>query len=332
MTRMRVVGAGLAGLMVLFVLVPAAASAGDKDKHSRYYRGETSQGEPVIAKTHVEDATRLGQITFSSVTINCEDGTQLQGSMGISWALPMSAGRFDFDDVFSWGARHLHGRLGVYGGSGTFSFTWPALTADEQAQLCTTGELTWQVERTAAKVAAVPSSEAQTRITVGADGTMRTVTSGTQGIRTVITSGPDGTMSTAVTSGTKTATGASHLRNYDGRTSQALGMFVDTEVGSTIKVRALGVEWSVGCEDGTQFDDQTNWVPFTVPPARLDLDYLLLYGAAHIHGRLGTHVGSGAASHAVPTLTADEQAQLCTTGDLTWRAWRVDAGARPIVP
>jgi hypothetical protein len=43
-------------------------------------------------------------------------------------------------------ASHFDGLLGPLRGEGTVSIAVPALTVDEQAQLCTTGDLTWEVE------------------------------------------------------------------------------------------------------------------------------------------------------------------------------------------
>jgi len=342
MTRTKIVGAGLAGLMVLSVLVPAVASAGGQDVRFRHYRGETSQGGTMSVTTFVTGTTTmLDSVYFGSVTLNCEDGTQLQYGMGYGWGggLPMPAERIDVDYVSIFDAMHVHGRLGVHGGSGTFSHTIPALTADEQgAQLCTTGELTWQLHRTAAEQARPPAADSRTLITSGPQGTTRTViTSRPQGTtRTVITSGADGTTRTVVTSGTKTAAGTSHLRNYRGRTSQAYPMNVRTaKVDSTIELRRFGIEWTLGCEDGTELGWSGGWIfgpGWTLSPARLDYDEVGMETAMHVHGRLGTHVGSGTASNASAALTADEQAQFCTTGELTWRAWRIDAGARVIVP
>jgi hypothetical protein len=33
----------------------------------------------------------------------------------------------------------------------------------------------------------------------------------------------------------------------------------------------------------------------------------------------------------MPALTQDLQAQACRSGVLTWNAWRIDAGARPVI-
>jgi hypothetical protein len=342
MTRTKIVGAGVAGLMVLSVLVPAVASAGGQDVRFRHYRGETSQGGTMSVTTFVTGTTTmLDSVYFGSVTLDCEDGTQLQYGMGYGWGggLPMPAERIDVDYVSVFDAIHVHGRLGVHGGSGTLSYTIPALTADEQgAQLCTTGELTWQLQRTAAATSSLPAADVRTLTTSGPQGTTRTViTSGPEGTtRTVITSGAEGTTRTVVTSAAKTAAGTSHLRRYRGRTSQSYPMNVTTgKVDSTIELRSLKTGMSLDCEDGTGSGWIAGWCfgpGWTLPPARLDFDWVSTEEAMHVHGRLGTHVGSGTASDTIAALTADEQARLCTTGELTWRAWRTDAGARAIVP
>jgi hypothetical protein len=342
MTRMKIIGAGLAGLMVLSVLVPAVASAGGQDVRFRHYRGTTSQGGTMSVTTFVTGATTmLDSVYFGLVTLECEDGTQVQYGMGYGWGggLPMPAERIDVDYVSVFDAIHMHGRLGVHGGSGTFSYTIPALTADEQgAQLCTTGELTWQLQRTAAATSSLPAAGVQTLTTSSPQGTTRTIiTSGADGTtRTVVKSGPEGTTRGVITSGAKAAAGTSHLRKYRGRTSQSYPMNVTTaKVDSTIELRSLKTGMSLECEDGTGSGWIAGWwfdPGLTLSPARLDYDEVGPQGAMHVHGRLGTHVGSGTASNASAALTADEQAQFCTTGELTWRMWRTDAGARVVVP
>jgi hypothetical protein len=332
MTRIRIVGAGLAALMVLAVLVPAAASAGGQEMRFRYYRGTTSQGEPVTANTYLKDGTRRGRIFFRSVTLDCEDGTQTR--VGLAWALRMPPD-IDVDYVSPLGAFRLHGRLGVHRGSGTLSFADAQLDADEQAMLCSSGELTWQVERTDAGSASLPAADVQMRVASRADGTTRTVITSADGTTRTIITEADGT-TRLVTSEEGTAAGRPRLRYYRGRTSQALQMFVVTaKVDTTLHLSGLSVDETLACEDGTEvkwFGGFLAGRNAALSPARLDVDYVSPFDAFHIHGRLGTHVGSGTASDAIPRLTADEQAMLCTTGDLTWRLWRTDAGARPIVP
>ena len=60
--------------------------------------------------------------------------------------VPITDGAFSYDDVNSYQAVHVAGEIGFMDGEGTVSFTLPALTADEQAQVCTTGDLTWEVD------------------------------------------------------------------------------------------------------------------------------------------------------------------------------------------
>ena len=60
--------------------------------------------------------------------------------------MPITDGAFSFESVDSTLAIHLEGRLGWLRGEGTLSLATAALTVDEQAQLCTTGDLTWEAE------------------------------------------------------------------------------------------------------------------------------------------------------------------------------------------
>jgi hypothetical protein len=70
-------------------------------------------------------------------------------------------GTFSFEDVGSYDAFRLEGRLGSSSGEGMLSYTFLALTDEEQAQVSTTGDLTWTVEyvRTITR----PGSEACSR-------------------------------------------------------------------------------------------------------------------------------------------------------------------------
>ena len=60
--------------------------------------------------------------------------------------VPVTNGAFSYDDVGDSMAAHFEGRLGPLRGDGTASIAVPLLTADEQAQTCMTGDLTWEVE------------------------------------------------------------------------------------------------------------------------------------------------------------------------------------------
>ena len=140
---------GIAVLVGLLVLVSAAPA--DAAPRLRLYRGETSQGKRikfVVAKT---DAGRSVVELDIGVTLTCEDETTLDSGFGWGFgsprfAPPIAEGSFSYDDVSVYFAAHFSGRLGALSGAGTASIAEPALTADEQAQLCTTGDLTWTVE------------------------------------------------------------------------------------------------------------------------------------------------------------------------------------------
>jgi hypothetical protein len=96
----------------------------------------------------------VGLLTLSwGWTLTCEDGTQVLGRTGYFFGgggQVMPRGRIDLDlvSVGPGDAFHVHGELGAHVGSGTMSLTWPALTENLQAQLCTSGEPTWDLWRT----------------------------------------------------------------------------------------------------------------------------------------------------------------------------------------
>ena len=140
---------GIAVLVGLLVLVSAAPA--DAAPRLRLYRGETSQGKRikfVVAKT---DAGRFVVELDVGVTLTCEDETTRDSGFGWGfgpprYAPPITDGVFTYDDVSPYMAAHFAGQFGALSGEGTASIVIPALTTDEQAQLCTTGDLTWTVE------------------------------------------------------------------------------------------------------------------------------------------------------------------------------------------
>ncbi len=135
----------IVGTLILTTAAPASSAT-----RLRVYKGETSQGEAIRFKVA---RTATGQRFISEmdygVTFTCED--QTTQSWGIGWGLardsaPITDRVFSFDESFSDMATHIAGRLGPLAGEGTMTVTIAALTEDEQAQLCTTGDLTWEVE------------------------------------------------------------------------------------------------------------------------------------------------------------------------------------------
>jgi len=134
----------LVGTLILTASVPAQAAS-----KVRLYRGETSQGERIAFRVAKTDAGRLVQEININVTFACEDGTTQDWGIGWSFGgrtVPITDGAVSYDDAHQFMASHFDGLLGPLRGEGTVSIAVPALTVDEQAQLCTTGDLTWEVE------------------------------------------------------------------------------------------------------------------------------------------------------------------------------------------
>jgi hypothetical protein len=133
----------IVALLMLAVAPPATAAT-----RIRVYKGETSQGHGISFRVVRTDNGRFIREMDYGVTFTCEDQTTQE--WGIGWALtnslPIIDRVFAFDEVFTDQATHIAGELGKLRGSGTMTITMAALTEDEQAQLCTSGDLTWDVE------------------------------------------------------------------------------------------------------------------------------------------------------------------------------------------
>ncbi len=85
-----------------------------------------------------------------SATLSCEDQTTT-----LDWGVdsflaprevPVTDRAFSYDVNLGNVALLVTGDLGSLRGEGTASMIGGGLTSDEQAQLCTTGDLTWTVE------------------------------------------------------------------------------------------------------------------------------------------------------------------------------------------
>ena len=134
----------LVGVLILSTAIPAHAAA-----RLRQYKGQTSQAHNIsffVAKT---DAGRFIKEMWSSLDFTCEDQTTQKIGVGLGFArnqVPITDGAFSIDEVDQGAALHAAGDPGPLHRQGTLSLTFPALTPDEQAQLCTTGDLTWEVD------------------------------------------------------------------------------------------------------------------------------------------------------------------------------------------
>ena len=134
----------IVGTLILTTGLPAHSA-----ERLRVYKGETSQGHNIKFKVARTEAGRFIREMGYGVTFTCEDQTTFD--TGIGWGLfgnylPITEGAFSFDEVFGGEATHIAGELGQRRGSGTMIINLAWLTDDEQPQLCTTGDLTWEVE------------------------------------------------------------------------------------------------------------------------------------------------------------------------------------------
>ena len=166
----------------------------------------------------------------------CADGTEGEVETGVGWGhgSPVIADHhLDLSENWQVIAFMVSGRIGAHHGSGTLSFLLPALTADEQAQVCTMGELTWMVDRTARE-----DFPFQPAVPVQGDG------------RTIAM--PLG----AAPSERTTALAQAHdrsIRHYDGRTSQGLSMAAQTSRTDTgFELLGLSWEYVLACDDGSE--------------------------------------------------------------------------------
>jgi hypothetical protein len=164
----------LIAILSVSMAIPAAAAS-----KTRVYKGETSQMKPFSVRVlKADDGQRYFKGFTVGIVLTCEDASTQEWGMGWFWGgkqNQLTDGVFvDMDEVWGSEALHIHGRIGHYRGSGTFRFTVAELTADEQAQVCTTGDLTWQVEyeRTLSRTASVssPALDGMVKIRVGSDG------------------------------------------------------------------------------------------------------------------------------------------------------------------
>ncbi|HET7236897.1 MAG TPA: hypothetical protein VFK59_10760 [Actinomycetota bacterium] len=288
----------------------------------RYYAGPTSEGGSVHFKLVVTHGVPHLALLLLAGPYACGDGTQgeIEGD-GVGWGRTtgpvIEDGRLELSE--NWGALAFDasGRLGIRGGSGTLTFLWAGLTADEQAaQLCTVGEVTWSVERTSGE----DFWPARTLDVGGAGGEVVRI----------------GKLTSTRLPSTNLAEADGPLRRYRGRTSQDLAIAAHTSrVDTGIRMSLLDISFLLACDDGTAFEGgiwPTSFfdAPLVLPPGRLDLD-LAPIGfargfALHVHGELDAHAGSGAFTMVSASLTDELQPQLCRSGDQTWRLWRTDEG------
>jgi hypothetical protein len=173
----RPAGFSIALVVVLTLSVSSASSAGAAE--ARRYHGKTSQGMPAGFRL-VQGSRGLGLRSFGfDFALRCEDGSRLSYIVGWSFgrAYPLDGRSLSFDDASYDSAIHVTGRFGPGLASGTVRFTVAALTEDEEAQICTTGDLTWAARRvettTSSLTTAAFAPDRTIEVHVSPDGTER---------------------------------------------------------------------------------------------------------------------------------------------------------------
>ncbi len=135
-------------ILVALFAVSSPASAATR---FRVYRGSTSAGTKIAFLVRVADNGRMSlKEMHMRVQMACDDASTIDYFSG--WGFGGVGVRFEgrsvtFDFTFQSEAMHLTGVFRPHTADGTFKNTMAALTDTEQAQLCTTGDLTWTASR-----------------------------------------------------------------------------------------------------------------------------------------------------------------------------------------
>ena len=276
----------------------------------RSYVGTTATGGTIRLFTKVRDGIVRFQAIGLEDTATCDDGSALTFAHGVDRSphgVPMDGTSVALQETTFAEAFTLTGTIGTRVASGTITHLFASLDPNEDAQLCSTGELTFTAER---ELADAP-----------VDASALLVVDGPSGSSLVGLAPPareDVSAATAL---------RERLRNYEGTTSASMPIFLTTaKTATAVELRELGFSWHLDCEDTISSVDLGFFIFFA---GEIVQDERISYGASapeialHIDGRLGAHRGAGTTSITMPALTEDLQAQACRSGDLTWTAERV---------
>lgn len=130
--------------LLLVVALAAPASAG-----MRSYRGETSAGTDIGFRVRSAggELSLLG-LRFHAI-LTCEDASTVEywSAWRFGGGIPFDGRRLSFEERFGSEALVIEGRFRAQTAEGMFRNSQAWLTDDEEAQLCTTGDLTWEAAR-----------------------------------------------------------------------------------------------------------------------------------------------------------------------------------------
>jgi hypothetical protein len=150
-------------LLCAFTIVSTVATTAAQAATARRYDGTTSQDRRLVFILRKADdgALNLKVVDVKRFVLTCEDyTTQI---WGVTWfwggrGLPLDGRDLNLYENDGQSAFAIQGHFGAEHATGTLiRFTVASLTDDEQAQACTTGDLTWDAER----VSRAPQVEAR---------------------------------------------------------------------------------------------------------------------------------------------------------------------------
>lgn len=131
-------------VVVVLLAIGSPAIAG-----VRSYRGETSAGTNIGFRIRASDGEMsLRSLRYRAV-LTCEDASTFEywSAWSFGGGLPLHGRRLSLHEQYGYDALHIDGRFRGRTAEGTFRNSQAWLTEDEQAMLCTTGDLTWTATR-----------------------------------------------------------------------------------------------------------------------------------------------------------------------------------------
>jgi hypothetical protein len=131
-------------VVVVIVAIGSPAFAG-----VRSYRGETSAGTNIGFRIRVADGRMSLRTLRYRAVLTCEDTSTFEywSAWTFGGGVPLAGRRLSLHEQFGSDALHVEGRFRGRTADGTFRNSQAWLTEDEQAMLCTTGDLTWAAAR-----------------------------------------------------------------------------------------------------------------------------------------------------------------------------------------
>ena len=139
-------GLVLGGALAVLAAAPAASGASAApDSLATTWNGITAQGYPITFTVGRGTGVRLAHPLEFTADVPCEDGQLIIASFGFfGFDVPFEGDAFALDMVDLFTGFHWHGSLRHGAGHGTLAMNIPALTVDEHAQLCASGDVSWQ--------------------------------------------------------------------------------------------------------------------------------------------------------------------------------------------